>query len=115
MPIRMTICDSGPAAPDVSARRAVSVVSPGGKTLSALITKQNCTTPGTDDIKLGEPKASTVHARAGFVFASKAQLKSFNAFEMVWIGLKSGGSTPGTPPAVHTPGRPFPSAREASI
>lgn len=90
------------------------MVSPGGKPFSALITRQNCTTCSAEERKLGDPKAFTVHARAGLVLASEPQLMSFSAFATAWDRPKSGGSKAGTPPPSHTPGPPSPSGREVS-
>jgi hypothetical protein len=90
-------------------------VSPSGKALSAFTTLQNCTTRGAEEMKVGEPNASTVQARDGLELDWKVQLKSFNASATVCVTLKSGGSKPGMPPAVHTPGSPSPSGRDASI
>ena len=116
LPMRTMIWDSAPRFSLTSRKRAVSRVSPSGKALSAFITLQNCTTRGAEEMKVGEPNASTVQARAGFVLAWKVQLKSLSASATVCVMLKSGGSNPGMPPAVHTPpGSPSPRGREASI
>ena len=115
LPIRTTIWNGAPRFPLTSRTRPVRMVSPGGKVLSALMTAQNCTRCAAEETKAGESNASTVQARLGLVLAWKAQLKSFNAFATDCVMLKSGGSKPGMPPAVHTPGSPSPSGREASI
>jgi hypothetical protein len=115
LPIRTTIWNGAPRFPLTSRTRPARMVSPGGKVLSALMTVQNCTRCAAEETKAGESNASTVQARLGLVLAWKAQLKSFNAFATDCVMLKSGGSKPGMPPAVHTPGSPSPSGREASI
>lgn len=115
LPIRTTIWNGAPRFPLTSRTCPVRMVSPGGKVLSALMTAQNCTRCAAEETKAGESNASTVQAWLGLVLAWKAQLKSFNAFAMDCVMLKSGGSKPGMPPAVHTPGSPSPSGRKASI
>jgi hypothetical protein len=116
LPMRTTIWNGAPRLPLTSRTRPVRMVSPGGKVLSALMTAQNCTRCAAEETKAGESNASTVQARLGLVLAWKVQLKSFNAFATGCVMVKSGGSKPGMPPAVHTPvGSPSPSGREASI
>ena len=114
-PIWMVICDTAPKFPSRSRSCTVSLVSPGGKLLSAFITWQNCTTCGPEERKAGEPKPSTVHACVGLVLKTKPQAKSLSAFDIACVILKSGGLSPGMPPPSHTPAPPSPSGREVSI
>ena len=114
-PMRTTICVASPSVPPMSRTCTASVVSPGAKAFSPLTSRQYCTTPAADVTKTGLSNASIVHARPGDVATSKAQPKSLRAFETAVVGAKSGGSNPGIPPSVQTPGSPSPRFCDASI
>lgn len=102
LPMRTTNCVTGPTVPLVSRTWTATSVSPSANAFPASTTKQNWVTKGSDDTKVGEPNASTVQARRDAVATVKAHPKSLSAFATRWVGPKSKGSKPGTPPSVQT-------------
>lgn len=115
VPTCTTNCATGPRLPPSSRSWTVSCVSPEGRAVSVLISRQNCATRPAVETKFWLPKRSSVQAVAGLALTMNPHEKSFSTFEIAISSVNRGGSVPGTPCPLQTFASPLPRGRVASI